>query len=322
MSSSPTAVRRSTPPTAPGGTPAGTGPDDRVAARRRRRRREALVGFAFALPMVGLFAVFRLAPVVQSAFLSLTDYHPLGTWRFVGGDNYVRLLGDDTFWRALRVTLTYALLVAPLTVAVSLATALLLHRVVFARGFFRGVLFLPYVTSTVFAAVIWRWIYDVEDGLVNGLLDRLGASPVPFLNDTALVLPSIAVMSAWKGFGYSMLILLAGLQAIPAEYTEAARLDGASGWRLFTRITLPLLRPVLLFVVVIETIGALQVFGAMYVMTGGGPVQASYSVVFQLYDEGFKFNDFGYASAIGMVLFAVILVISLVQRRLLGREEG
>ncbi|SCL26565.1 carbohydrate ABC transporter membrane protein 1, CUT1 family [Micromonospora rhizosphaerae] len=302
----------------PAAEPATTG----AVQRRRRRRREALAGVAFAAPMLALFAVFRLAPTFESALLSLTDYHPLAGWNFVGLGNYQRLVADTGFWRALRVTVVYALVFVPFTTVLSLVTAVLLQRLIWARGFFRGVFFLPYVTSTVFAAVIWRWLYSVEGGLINGLLNKAGIGDVPFLNDAPLVLPSIAVMAAWKGFGYSMMILLAGLQTIPEEYLEAARIDGASGFGLFRRITLPLLRPVLFFVIVIETIGALQVFDAMYVMTGGGPVNASYSVVYMLYDQGFKFADFGYASAIGMVLFVVILAVSLIQRRLLDRSPS
>lgn len=303
----------------------GAEPDARpvaTAAVRRRRRRDALIGVAFAAPMLALFAVFRLAPMFESALLSLTDYHPLAGWNFLGLANYERLFADTGFWRALRVTVVYAAVFVPLTTVVSLVTALLLHRLVWARGFFRGVFFLPYVTSIVFAAVIWRWLYAVDYGLINGLLTKVGLGEVPFLNDATLVLPSIAVMATWKGFGYTMMILLAGLQTIPQEYLEAARIDGASGFTLFRRITLPLLRPVLFFVIVIETITALQVFDAMYVMTGGGPVNASYSVVYMLYDQGFEFADFGYASAIGMVLFAIILAVSLIQRWLLGRESS
>jgi multiple sugar transport system permease protein len=145
--------------------------------------------------------------------------------------------------------------------------------------------------------------------------------PIDFLADSNLVLPSIAVTSAWKGFGYSMLILLAGLQAVPRSYLEAAMIDGASTWQRFRYITLPQLRPVLFFVLVIETIGAFQVFDAVYVMTGGGPVRSSYSLVYFLYDSGFKYFDFGYASAIGLMLFAIVLVVSLVQRRLVGRDD-
>jgi multiple sugar transport system permease protein len=271
--------------------------------------------------MLVLFIVFRFVPVVGAVLLSLTDYRLNGQWSFIAVENYTRLLGDRMFHESLVVTLTYTVIFVPLTVLLSLGTALLLHQVVWRRGFFRGVFFLPYVTSIVLAAVIWKWIYDAEDGLLNGLLGLLSVGPVDFLGRAESVLPSIAVTSAWKGFGYSMLILLAGLQSIPRSYLEAAMIDGAGTWQRFRYVTLPQLRPVLFFVLVIETIQAFQVFDAMYVMTGGGPVRSSYSLVYLLYDSGFKYFDFGYASAIGLVLFAIVLIVSLVQRRLVGRDD-
>ncbi|MEV3923765.1 carbohydrate ABC transporter permease [Actinomadura coerulea] len=303
------------------GPAAASGTSPPGVAGRARRRRQARVGLLFAAPMLLLFVVFRFGPVLGAVLLSLTDYRLSGEWTFVGVENYTRLGGDDLFWESLRVTLLYVVIFVPLTVLMSLATAAMLHQVVWRRGLFRGIFFLPYVTSIVLAAVIWKWIYDAEDGLVNGLLGLASLGPVDFLGRGELVLPSIALTSAWKGFGYSMLILLAGLQAIPRSFTEAAMIDGAGPWQRFRHITLPLLKPVLFFVLVIETITAFQVFDAMYVMTGGGPVRSSYSLVYMLYDSGFKFFDFGYASAIGLVIFVFVLGISLVQRRFLGKED-
>jgi multiple sugar transport system permease protein len=287
----------------------------------RDRIRRPWVGLLFVAPMLALFLLFRFVPVIGAVLLSLTDYRLSGRWSFVALDNYTRLLQDSLFHQALVVTLTYTVVFVPMTVLLSLGTAVLLHQVVWRRGFFRGVFFLPYVTSIVLAAVIWKWIYDAQDGLINAVLGLVSIGPIDFLADSNLVLPSIAVTSAWKGFGYSMLILLAGLQAVPRSYLEAAMIDGASTWQRFRYITLPQLRPVLFFVLVIETIGAFQVFDAVYVMTGGGPVRSSYSLVYFLYDSGFKYFDFGYASAIGLMLFAIVLIVSLVQRRLVGRDD-
>ncbi|MFI1395007.1 carbohydrate ABC transporter permease [Streptomyces sp. NPDC020681] len=305
---------------APAAGPLGPAPVRRSAYSRTVRRREARIGLLFVGPMLLLFIVFRFGPTLGAAFLSLTDYRLNGEWQFIGGDNYSRLMDDDLFWSSLGVTALYTAFFVPMTVLLSLGTALLLHRTVWMRGFFRGVFFLPYVTSIVLAAVIWKWIYEVQDGLLNATLGVISLGPVDFLGNEDLVLPSIAVTSAWKGFGYSMLILLAGLQSIPKHVIEAATIDGANGWQRFRWVTLPLLRPVLFFVLVIEAIGSFQVFDAMYVMTAGGPVRSSYSLVYLLYDTGFKFFDFGYASAIGLVLFLVVLVFSLIQRRLIGRE--
>jgi multiple sugar transport system permease protein len=291
------------------------------ARTRSRSLRRPWVGLLFVAPMLVLFTVFRVVPVVGAFLLSLTDYRLSGQWSFIALDNYKRLFTDSLFHETLLVTLTYTVIFVPLTVLLSLGTAVLLHQVVWKRGFFRGVFFLPYVTSIVLAAVIWKWIYDVQDGLLNSILGIVGVGPIDFLGQSGSVLPSIAVTSAWKGFGYSMLILLAGLQAVPKSYLEAAMIDGASTWQRFRYVTLPQLRPILFFVLVIETIGAFQVFDAVYVMTGGGPVHSSYSLVYFLYDSAFKYFDFGYASAIGLVLFLIVLIVSLVQRRLVGRDD-
>ncbi|GAA5764918.1 lactose transport system permease protein LacF [Streptosporangium roseum] len=277
-----------------------------------------MTGLLFVLPMLVLFVIFRFVPTLGAAGMSLTDYKVSGEWSFVGVDNYARLLDDPLFLASLRTTLLYVAVYVPLTMLVSLGTALMLNAAIHAKGLFRGMLFLPYVTSFVLAGVIWRWIYEF-DGLLNGLLAKVDLGPVGFLEQSSLVLPALAVVSVWKGFGYSMLILLAGLKSIPGSYLEAARVDGANAWQRFRRITLPLLRPALFFVLIIETIGAFQTFDTIYVMTGGGPARASYTLIYGLYEQGFKFFDFGYAATLGMVLFAVVLIVSLIQRRLLDR---
>jgi multiple sugar transport system permease protein len=293
----------------------------RATAPWRQRWREPAAGLLFVLPMLVLFVVFRFVPALGAVGMSLTDYKISGEWEFIGADNYSRLVGDPVFHASLRATLVYVAVYVPLTVVLSLSTALLLNALVRNVGLFRGALFLPYVTSFVLAGVIWLWVYQL-DGLLNGLLGRIDVGPVDFLGDTALVLPSLAVVSAWKGFGYSMLILVAGLKAIPSEYLEAARMDGAGPWQRLRSIVLPLLRPALFFVLVVETIGAFQVFDTIYVMTGGGPTRASYTLVYGLFDQGFRFFDFGYAATMGVVLFLIVLVFSLIQRFVLDREES
>ncbi|MFE3449374.1 carbohydrate ABC transporter permease [Nonomuraea sp. NPDC059194] len=284
----------------------------------RHRLRDPVTGLLFVLPVLVLFLIFRIFPTLGAAGMSLTNWNIGGQWDVVGADNYVRLWNDPNFWASLRVTLVYSAIFVPLTVAVSLGTALLLNAVIFMRGLFRSMLFLPYVTSFVFAGIIWRWIYEF-DGLLNGLLAKLDLGPLQVLEDSALVLPALAVVSCWKGFGYSMLILLAGLKAIPGSYLEAATVDGAGPWQRFRSITLPLLKPALFFVLVIETISSFQVFDTIYVMTGGGPAKASYTLIYGIYERGFRFFEFGYAATWGMVLFVIVLAISLIQRRFLGR---
>lgn len=281
-----------------------------------------MTGLLFLLPMLVLFIIFRYVPTLGAGAMSFTDYRLSGEYSFVGIENYQRLLADPLFLSSAGTTLIYAVVYVPLVFVISMVTALLLHHVIWAKGFFRGALFLPYVTSFVLAGIIWSWFY-ASDGLVNGLLSRVETGPIPFLTgDQLLILGSISVVSAWRGFGYSMLILLAGLKNVPEELTEAATLDGAGARQRFFRITLPLLRPVIFFVAVIETIAAFQVFDVIYVMTGGGPAHASYSIIYMLYEQGFKFFDFGYAATIGIALFFIVLIISLVQRRFLDQESS
>jgi multiple sugar transport system permease protein len=287
----------------------------------RVRLREPAVGLLFVLPMLVLFVIFRYVPTLGAAGMSFTDYRLNGEFSFVGVENYQRLIADPIFLSSLGTTLLYAVIYVPLVFVTSMVTAVLLHNVIWARGFFRGALFLPYVTSFVLAGIIWLWVYQA-DGLINGLLSMIDWGPVPFLSgDQFLILASLSVVSAWRGFGYSMLILLAGLKNIPEELNEAAMIDGAGPVQRFFRVTFPLLRPVVFFVAVIETIAAFQVFDTIYVMTGGGPARASYSLVFMLYDQGFRFFDFGYAATVGIALFVIVFLISIIQRRFLDREN-
>ncbi|GAA2206685.1 sugar ABC transporter permease [Nonomuraea monospora] len=286
----------------------------------RQRLRDPVTGLLFVLPVLVLFLIFKIFPTLGAAGMSLTNWNIGGEWSFIGADNYARLVNDPNFWSSLRATLAYTVIYVPLVMAVSLGTALLLNSIVFMRGLFRGILFLPYVTSFVFAGLIWRWIYEF-DGLINGVLAKLDLGPVGFMERAELVLPALAVVSCWKGFGYSMLILLAGLKAIPGSYLEAARVDGAGPWQRFRSITLPLLKPAIFFVLVIETIASFQVFDTIYVMTGGGPAKASYTLIYGIFERGFRFWEFGYAATWGMVLFAIVLVVSLIQRRFVGKEN-
>lgn len=287
----------------------------------RARLSEPAAGLIFVLPMLVLFVIFRFVPTLGAGGMSLTDFRLSGEFSFVGADNYVRLVNDPIFWSSLGTTLLYAVIYVPMVFVVAMVTALLLHHVVWARGFFRGALFLPYVTSFVLAGIIWLWVYSA-DGLINGLLAEAGINPVGFLSGGQLtVLTSISIVSTWRGFGYAMLILLAGLKNVPEELSEAAMIDGAGPIRRFFSITVPMVKPVIFFVMVIETIVAFQIFDTIYVMTGGGPARASYSLVYVLYDQAFSNFDFGYAATIGMAIFLIVMIISLIQRRLLDRDN-
>jgi multiple sugar transport system permease protein len=287
-----------------------------------RRTEPHRAGYLFILPVLVLFLLFRIWPTIHGVILSFQDYRINGNTTFLGLENYRDLVADPIFWGALKVTATYALISVPLTTISALGLALLINRAIRGITIYRAIYFLPYVTSLVMISVIWLWVYRVDGGLLNGILTGLGLEPVRWLQDKSLVIPSLAIMAAWKGVGYSMMILLAGLKAIPETLTEASQVDGATSWQTFWRITLPMLRPVLFFVIVIESIGAFQVFDPMYVMTNGGPIRASYSLVYMLYDESFKFQNFGYSAAIGMVLFGITFCVMMLQRFMFGRSDS
>ncbi|WP_342373363.1 sugar ABC transporter permease [Propioniciclava soli] len=279
-------------------------------------------GLLFVLPMLVLFVMFRAFPALGAIGLSFTNYKLSGDFDVVGLKNYADFFTSEVARNALATTLLYAVIYVPLVLAVALGIALLLNHIVWGSGLFRSMMFLPYVTSFVLAGIIWTWLLSLE-GPINAVVGALGQAPIPFLSGAQpLILTSIASASVWHGYGYSMLILLAGLKTIPEELYESARIDGATAWRQFRHITLPLLRPSLFFVLVIETIAAFQVFDTAYVMTGGGPARASYSLVYFLYDSAFRYFNFGQAAAVGVVLFAIVLVLSLVQRLVLDRETA
>lgn len=286
-----------------------------------RRTHNLRTGYAFVLPVLVLFIIFRIWPSLDGFLLSFQDYKIGGGSTWIGLENFRQLIHDDLFWTALRVTITYAVIAVPLTTVLALAFALLINRAIRGISLYRAIYFLPYVTSLIMVGVIWKWVYRSDGGLLNSLLNGIGLPSVSWLESERMVLPSLAIMAAWKGLGYSMMILLAGLKAIPETLTEASAVDGATPAQSFFRITLPLLKPVLFFVVVIETIGSFQVFDAIYVMTGGGPVRASYSLVYLLYDSGFNFFNFGYASAVAVVLFGIVFGVTMLQRLMFGRGD-
>lgn len=294
----------------------------RPAARRRR----ALTGWAFAAPFTVLFGLFMALPVVASLVMSLTDLRstdlrtPLSV-DFVGLENYARLLSDDLFRRAALNTGLFVLVGVPLTMVLGLAAASALNSgLVRLRGLFRVGFYLPVVTSIVAIAVIWRLVLDPEAGLVNGFLRLVGVDGPDWLGDSGLALPSITVMAAWRNFGFLMVVFLAGLQTIPADLYEAARLDGARRWHQFRYLTLPLLRPTLLFGAVVTGIGYLQLFEEPLVMTRGGPLSSTLSVSYHIYNQ-FGFGNYGYAAAASYVLFVSIVALSVLQFRLLRSRD-
>ena len=276
----------------------------------------------FLAPALGLISVFFFLPVVASLLLSFTDFDiyaiaDLSNVRLVGWRNYSRLIESPIFWVALKNTFYFVLVGGPLTMGVALGAALLVNaRLVRFKGFFRTLYFAPFITTMVAVAIVWRYLYHRQYGLINYALGAVGIEPVDWLGDPHWAMPAIILLAVWKNFGYSMLIFIAGLQAIPQELYEAADLDGAGPWRRFRHVTLPMLGPTLLFVGLITMIGFFQLFAEPYVMTQGGPLQSTTSMVLLMYEEGFRWWRMGYAAAVAFVLFLVILAFMLVQRRL------
>ncbi|MGH7445922.1 MAG: carbohydrate ABC transporter permease [Longimicrobiales bacterium] len=275
-----------------------------------------------------LIGGFFFLPVAAAFVLSFTDFDiysiaDLDNARFVGLRNYTQLATTPLFWQALRNTFYFALIGGPLTIAVALGAALLVNAPLARfKTFFRTVYFVPFVTTLVAIAIVWRYLYHTRYGLLNYGLDRVGIGPIDWLGDPRWAMPAIILMAVWKNFGYSMLIFIAGLQSIPEELYEAARIDGARPLRRFWHITLPQLGPTLLFVALITMIGYFQLFVEPYVMTAGGPLRSTTSVVLLMYEEGFRWWRMGLAAAIAFVLFGVILIATLIQFRLQRRAES
>ncbi|HZS62643.1 MAG TPA: sugar ABC transporter permease [Gemmatimonadaceae bacterium] len=276
----------------------------------------------FIAPAMALIGVFFVVPIFASLILSATDFDiyavasPANT-RFIGLRNYTDLLRNSLFWTALGNTLYFVTVGGPLSVAVSLGAALLVNsKLTRAKALFRAVYFVPVVTTLVAVAVIWRYLYDPRFGLLNYALHLFGIAPIDWLGNRHWAMPSIILMTVWKNFGYNMLIFVAGLQAIPQDLYDAALVDGASGVQRFWHVTLPMLGPTFLFVSVTTMIGYTQLFSEPYVMTQGGPLHATYSIVLYMYEEGFRWWHLGYAAAIAFVLFGLVLGGTLIQRQI------
>jgi multiple sugar transport system permease protein len=278
--------------------------------------------WCFVAPALLVIGVFFFLPVLAALAMSLTDFDiyalaDLRNLRFVGFRNYARLLETPLFWQAFGNTLYFVVIGVPLSITASFGAALLLHsRLVRFPGFFRTALFAPVVTTLVAVAVIWRYLFHTHYGLLNAALSGLGIPPVDWLGDPRWAMPAIIVFAVWKNFGYNMIILLAGLQTIPEQLYEAARIDGASMWRQFRHVTLPLLAPIVAMVNILTIAGYFQLFAEPYVMTQGGPLQSTVSVLYFMYEEGFKWWNLGSASAVAFLLFLVIFGVTALQLRL------
>ncbi len=284
-------------------------------------RKPGVVGWALAAPALIVIGVFFALPVIAGLALSLTDFDlyalaDISTLRFVGLDNYGHLLQTPLFWQALGNTLYFVAIGVPVSMGLSLSAALLLNsRFAKWQPFFRTALFAPVVTTVVAVAVIWRYLLHTRYGLINQAFDAIGLSPVDWLGDPRWSMPAIILFAAWKNFGYNMIILLAALQAVPREMYEAARVDGAGAWRQFSDLTFPMLTPTLVMVGIMTISGYFQLFAEPYVMTQGGPLRSTVSVLYFMYEEGFRWWNLGNASAVAFLLFVVIFAVSWVLLR-------
>jgi len=278
-----------------------------------------LAGWIFVAPALATIGLFFVVPVAAGFVLSLTDFDiyalaDLRNLRFVGLDDYRTLLATPLFWQALGNTLYFVVVGVPLSIAASLGAALLLQsRLARFKGLFRTALFAPVVTTLVAVAVIWRYLLHARYGLIDYGLHALGVPTIDWLGDPHWAMPAIIVFAVWKNFGYNMIIFVAGLQTIPEDLYEAARIDGASPLRRFWHVTLPGLAPVVLLVSVLTMAGYLQLFAEPYVMTQGGPGQSTVSVLYFMYEQGFKWWNLGTASAVAFLLFILVLAVTLVQ---------
>jgi multiple sugar transport system permease protein len=276
----------------------------------------------FIAPALFVLGLFFFVPILASFVLSLTDFDIYAlangeNTRIVGWSNYRRLMSDPLFWKSLVNTLYFVAVGGPLTVIVSLGAALLVSsKLTRFRGFWRTVYFAPVVTTLVAVAVVWRYLYHARYGTLNFALGYVGVPAVDWLGDPRWAMPAIILLAVWKNFGYNMVIFVAGLQSIPDDMYDAARIDGASTWHTFWQIKLPLLAPTFFFVGVTTMIGYFQLFAEPYVMTQGGPLQSTYSLVLYMYEEGFRWWNIGYASSIAFVLFVLTLLGTIVQVRL------
>jgi multiple sugar transport system permease protein len=308
---------------------AAIGPVKATRSRSTRRRRvlrdirKQWSAYLFLAPVLITFTIFTVFAVGYAFYLSFHQWNILEPAKpYVGLDNYARLFDDARFGQSIVNTAYYTAASVPLTMGIGLAIALLLNNQIRARGLFRTLFYLPVITPLVIAAIIWKWVYNGEYGLLNYYLLQIGLidEPLLWLSDKNLAMPAVILTSVWKGVGFAMVVYLAGLQAIPEEYYDAAKIDGAGGWRRLKDITVPLLSTTTLFLGVISVLGSFQVFTQIFVMTNGGPLRRTTTIVYHIYETAFRNFDMGYASAMAFALFAMMFVFTLFQMRFMSRE--
>ena len=291
------------------------------AERPQRKRDDTRLALLFILPALIGFLVFMVWPTLRGIYLSFTRFNLLTPPEFNGLDNYIRMAQDPVFWNSMRVTVYYVIVNIALQTAFALVIAVMMQRLT-KRTWLRGVVLTPYLVSNVVAAVVFMWILDFQLGIGNRVLELIGTDRIGFLSDSAWVIPTIALINVWRHVGYTALLIFAGLQTIPETMYEAARVDGASEFTTFRRITVPLLRPIMALVLIITVVGSFQVFDTVAVTTRGGPVDSSRVLQYYIYDMTFGRFQFGYASAMSVGLLVVLVVITFVQYRLTRAETS
>ena len=290
----------------------GKQPARRILAKLHARH--TLHAYLFIAPVIILFGIFRVIPSIQTLLYSFYKVELLkGRFTFIGLENFYSLLTDETFRKATINTMTYVVAIVPLSAFLGLLLAVLFNAKFHLKEFFKAVYFSPMVTSTVAAAMVWWWMYNPQFGIFNVLLKLIGVPEQPWLMSSRMALPSIIIFSVWKNLGYNMIVYLAGLQAIPPQFYEAATIDGASVLKRFRHVTIPLLAPTTTFIIIYDSILAFQVFDQIFVLTGGGPAGSTNVVVLDLYRQAFERYNFGYAAAEAMVLFLFIMGVTILQ---------
>lgn len=281
-------------------------------------RKEALEGLVCLLPWIIGFLAFTAGPLIYSGYISLTDYPILQEPKWVGLENFQSMFSDDLFWKSLRVTALYTLVAVPGGVIIGYSIALLLNQQIFGLSFWRTAYYVPAVVPAVATAYLWAWMFNPDFGIINGFLLRLGVEPPKWFGSEEWVLPAFIIMSLW-GAGGGLVLYLAALQGVPTSLYDAAKVDGANAWHRLRHVTLPMTSPVILFTFLTGLIGSFQVFTAGFLITNGGPNNASLFYVLYLYRVGWRYFKMGYASALGWVLFAIIMVLTLITLRASGR---
>ena len=285
-----------------------------------RLQKKKWLPYLLVSPYLVFVIVFVIFPVLFCFFLTFNKWNIISPMKFIGADNYSRLIHDRLFWKAIGNTLKFLLLHIPLQLVVSLFLAYLLNQKIKAASFFRASFFMPVIVSGVVVTILWQQLLGYDSGLINRILMGLGATKIGWLTDPDVAIYSIAVMATWKNVGLYIILFLVGLQTVPTQYYEAAKMEGASRWQQFYHITLPMINPTIFMVVILSTIGGFSLFIEPYIMTGGGPLNTTLSAVLYIYKQAFQYYNMGYSATLGFFYAIMIMTVVVVQKKLIEKE--